>query len=39
VKLADLKDRLPAGVAWVDAEGRRAQIAHHAKSFWKRVEN
>jgi len=39
MKLAELKDRLPAGVAWVDAEGRRAQIADHVKTFWKRVEN
>lgn len=39
VKIAELKDLLPAGTTWVDAEARRAQIADRVKAFWKRVEN
>jgi len=39
VKLADLKTVLPANTVWVDAEGRRAQIANRVKAFWKRLEN
>ena len=39
VKIADLKSRLPAETAFVDADGRRAQIAARVKAFWKRVEN
>jgi hypothetical protein len=39
VKLAELKDLLPAGTPFVDAAARRAQIEGRVKAFWKRVEN
>jgi hypothetical protein len=39
VKLSDLRNMLPAGTAWVDAEARKAQIAERVHAFWKRVEN
>jgi hypothetical protein len=39
VKIDDLKSVLPADTAWVDAAGRKAQIAARVKAFWKRVEN